>query len=264
MHLIKIGGGASINLDGVAEDLAALGEPFVVVHGANALRDELARALGWEKKTLTSVSGYQSVYSDRRTLDLQMMAYAGVRNKRIVERLQQRGVNAIGLCGLDGCLVRGRRNQGIRIREAGKLRIVRDLSGKPREANRELLSLLLDHGYAPVVTVPIADEEGTAINSENDDIVAVLQQTLQADKVIQLIEAPGLLERAGDPASMIGEIDRAALARLEQRAEGRIKRKLLAIGKLFDGGAAHVILADGRVEHPVRDALAGRGTLIRP
>ncbi len=62
--LVKIGGGAAINLDGIAADLAAMPGPVVVVHGANALRDRLAAALGKEKRVVTSVSGYASVYSD--------------------------------------------------------------------------------------------------------------------------------------------------------------------------------------------------------
>ena len=85
MLLLKIGGGESINLDGVARNLAALEDPVCIVHGANALRDELARRLGVEKQVLTSVSGYTSVYSDRELMDVMLMAYAGLRNKRLVE-----------------------------------------------------------------------------------------------------------------------------------------------------------------------------------
>jgi acetylglutamate/LysW-gamma-L-alpha-aminoadipate kinase len=260
--LVKIGGGASLNLEGIADDLAGLDRPFLVVHGANALRDELARALGRETRTLRSVSGYTSVYSDDAAIDLLMMAYAGLRNKRIVELLQTRGVRAVGLSGLDGRLIQGQRNRGIRVREGSKRLRVDDLSGKPRTVNRELLDALLGAGYAPVVTVPIADEEGRAINSENDEIVGVLQQALCADAVVQLVEAPGLLESAEDPASLIARLSRVELHEREQQAEGRIKRKLLALGKLLDAGCGRVVIGDGRVEHPVRAALAGHGTTI--
>ena len=112
MLLIKIGGGDTINLDGIARDLSTIEGPKVVVHGANALRDRLAERLGVEKRTLTSVSGYTSVYSDRELIDVMLMAYAGLRNKRIVESLQGHGVNAVGLTGLDGAMVRGMRNIG--------------------------------------------------------------------------------------------------------------------------------------------------------
>ena len=49
----------------------------------------------------------------------------------------------------------------------------------------------------------------------------------------------------------------------EQQVEGRMKRKMLALRTLFTTGAAEVVIADGRVEHPVHDALSGRGTTIR-
>ena len=63
MYIIKVGGGRNINLEGVASDLAVLEEPFLVVLGANALRDQLGQRLGQEKVQLTSVSGYSSVFS---------------------------------------------------------------------------------------------------------------------------------------------------------------------------------------------------------
>ena len=260
--LVKIGGGASINLDGIARDLADLSGPLVIVHGANALRDSLARRLGVEKRILTSVSGHESVRSDRDLIDVMLMAYAGLRNKRIVELLQGQGVNAVGLTGLDGALVRGRRNRGIRVREGGKTLIKRDLSGKPVEVNGKLLALLLDGGFTPVLTVPLIDEHNVAINSENDDVVTLLSAELQADCVIQLIEAPGFLEDPEDPASVVARLGRAELARREGDVTGRMKRKLLALRRLVESGTTRVVIADGRVEHPISEALAGRGTVI--
>jgi acetylglutamate/LysW-gamma-L-alpha-aminoadipate kinase len=262
MLLLKIGGGASVNLGGITADLAELGKPFVVIHGANALRDDLGERLGIPKRVLTSVSGYDSVYSDADAVDLILMAYAGLRNKRIVELLQQRGVNAIGLTGLDGALVRGRRNRGIRVREGGKTLIRRDLSGKPAEVNVELLRLLLDRGLAPVLTVPIVDERGFAINSENDDILVALNDVLRAESVIQLIEAPGFLEDPDDAASLVARLSPAEVERREALVTGRMKRKMLALSRLVRTGSTRVVIADGRVEHPIRDALAGRGTVI--
>lgn len=262
MLLIKIGGGDAINLDGIARDLSTVEGPKVIVHGANALRDRLAERLGVEKRILTSVSGYTSVYSDEELIDVMLMAYAGLRNKRIVESLQAHGVNAVGLTGLDGALVRGMRNRGIRVREGGKTLVKRDFSGKPVAVNRKLLGLLLDNGFVPVVTVPIIDERNTAINSENDDIVALLSAALEPELVVQLIEAPGFLEDENDPGSVVSEIPRGELARREKAAAGRMKRKLLAILRLVESGSTKVVIADGRSEHPVADVLVGKGTVI--
>ncbi len=262
MIIVKIGGGKDINIEGIIADLSGISEPYVIVHGANALRDKLAEDLGRPKQVLTSVKGYTSVYSDEKLLDMMMMAYAGLRNKRIVERCQHHGINAVGLSGLDGKMVQGKRNQGIRVYQDKKLKVVRDFSGKPQAVNEALLRLLLDNGYVPVLTVPIIDENNVAINTENDDVVRVLQHALQADTVINLIEAPGFLANREDPSSLIKEIPAAQLEAREQQVEGRMKRKVLAVRKLFEQGTTRVIISDGRGAHPVADALAGKGTVI--
>ena len=262
MMLIKIGGGEKINLEATIADLATLEQPFIIVHGANVLRDRLAQRLDIEKTVLTSVSGYSSVFSDQPALDVIMMSYSGLRNKQIVELCQRSGINAVGLTGLDGRLVQGERNKGIRIRENGKTMIKRDLSGKPRSINTTLLTLLLDNGYCPVLTIPIADENGFAINSENDDIIVQLAQALAIESVVQLIEAPGFLDDPADENSLVAHMSVAELHSREATVEGRIKRKLLALTRLCQGGKTRVIIADGRGEQPIINALAGAGTHI--
>ena len=270
MLLIKIGGGKELNLKGIAVDLATVNEKFIIVHGANALRDELAQKLGIEKKVVTSLSGYDSVLSDENTIDLMMMAYAGLKNKRIVELLQQNGINAVGLSGVDGKLLQGKRNSGIKVREGGKTLLLRDFSGKPKAINKKLLDLLLENGYTPVLSVPLIDENNFAINSENDDIVALLQSEFKADKIISLIEAPGFLLDKNDPSSLVTKMSKSELETMEQKVDGRMKRKILALRKLFcegipsgEAGGTTVILSDGRTENPIKDALNGKGTTIQ-
>lgn len=263
MILVKIGGGASINLEAIIIDLARLDESVIIVHGANVLRDQLAAKLGMDKTILTSVSGYHSVYSDQDAIDVIMMSYSGLRNKQIVELCQRNGINAIGLTGLDGRLVQGERNKGIRVRENGRIMIKRDLSGKPRSVNSSLLTLLMDNAYCPVLTIPIVDENGFAINSENDDIIAQIANALEIDIVIQLIEAPGFLDNPEDESSLVAKMSIAELHRREAQVEGRIKRKLLALTRLCQQGKTRVIIADGRGQQPVTDALEGAGTHIQ-
>lgn len=262
--ILKIGGGNAINIKAIAKDLAQLRDrgSFIIVHGANELRDSLAEQLGKEKKVVTSVSGYSSVFSDESTIDLQMLAYAGLRNKRIVETFQQAGINAVGLSGIDGAIIKGKRNSGIRTRENGKTKLLRDLSGKPKEINKPLLDLLIQNGYTPVLTVPIIDENNIAVNSENDDIVALIQSTYNAETVIQLMEAPGFLKDASDPASKIPHLTPRELTQWEQQVNGRIKRKLLALTRLFQTGIKQIFISDGRIENPVLNALQGKGTII--
>ncbi len=140
--------------------------------------------------------------------------------------------------------------------------MLRDRSGKPESANLPLLNLLMDSGYVPVLTMPILDENSEAINSENDDLVALLHRTFPASTIVQLIEAPGILRDRNDPESLIRTMDPAELPEWESRETGRIKRKLRALATLFETGSPRVIIADGRKAHPLADALSSMGTVI--
>ena len=101
------------------------------------------------------------------------------------------------------------------------------------------------------------------INSENDDIVYRLQQALDAQTVLQLIEAPGFMKDLDDPDSLERTLTRAELAERERSVTGRMKRKLHALKRLATGTVREIIIADGRTNNPVADALAGGGTWIR-
>jgi [amino group carrier protein]-L-2-aminoadipate 6-kinase len=259
MIIIKIGGGEKINIRGIVSGLSQLNDDFIIVHGANHLRDSIMHQMGASKKIITSASGYDSVFSDEKMIDIMMMAYAGVKNKRIVELCQQNGINAVGLSGVDGRCIQGLRNKGIRTYENGCLKITRDFSGKPSQINTKLIELLLSNGFVPVLCVPIIDENGFAINSENDDIVTLLQSAFKASKVISLIEEEGLLDENG---VLIKKLSAAELDSAESKYSGRIKRKLLAIKKLFLNGVTTMIICDGRTESPIADALSGAGTEI--
>ena len=263
MTIIKIGGGKTINIEAIISDLVNIEDEFIIVHGANSLRDELAKKLRYEKQILVSASGYSSVYSDSEALDIMMMSYSGLRNKRIVELCQQIGINAIGLTGVDGKLIEGKRNRGIRVKENEKLRIVRDFSGKPKSINTNLLKLLLNNGYTPIITVPIIDENSYAISSENDDIVALLKEKLDADTIVHLIEAPGFLNDANDPKSLLKTISRNELEEKEAQVTGRMKRKMKALIKLFETGETSVYICDGRIKNPITKAFSGEGTIIK-
>ena len=260
--IVKVGGGAGINLEGLASDLAACEHPMIVVLGANATRNRLAQRLGTPPEVITSVSGYDSVLTDSAAIDLIMMTYAGLARGRMVEMLQSRGVNAIGLSGIDGRLIEGERNRGIRVRENGRKRIVRDLSGKPRRVNKTLIRQLLESGYVPVVGIPVIDESGVAINADNDNIVAALHRALNAERVVHFIEAAGVLANPDDPGSAIPTLDICGLQEREAASSGRIKRKLLAIRQLLETAPTQVIVSDGRTAHPYQDVLAGAGTRI--
>ena len=258
MKIIKIGGGETINLESIVEFIKHLCEPIVVVLGANHLRNALAQKLGIRPKVLQSLSGVSSVYTDEKMLELIHATYSGIRRNQFVSLCQAKGVNALGLSGIDGGLIKGRKNKGIRINENGKKKVIRDLSGRPQKINVSLLESLLAMGYTPVITIPILDEEGFPLNSENDDIVSILANVLDADQVVHFIEAEGLLNTDGQ---LMKEIGREQLENLTESLGGRIKRKLMSLLKIIQNGAVVRIL-DGRMSDIITAYNSGKGKTI--
>jgi acetylglutamate/LysW-gamma-L-alpha-aminoadipate kinase len=266
MFVLKIGGSTGINYDYIADDIADLvkaGQHMIVIHGGSALTDQVATALGHPPHFVTSVSGFSSRRTDRRTMEIFEMVYCGQMNKGLVERLQQRGVNAIGLSGLDGRLWEGPRKDAIKIVENGRRRVLRDdFTGKVEKVNTTLLRSLLEAGYVPVLTPPAISYEGEAINVDGDRAAAATANALGVDELIILSNVPGLLENFPDEASLIRQIPARQIDSFMAVAENRMKKKVMGAQEALEGGTKRIIFADGRIEQPVRHALAGQGTVI--
>ncbi|MCX7939266.1 MAG: [LysW]-aminoadipate kinase [Thermoflexales bacterium] len=265
--VVKVGGSAGINYDFVCDDVAALvreGQRIVLVHGGSHELNLLSEKLGKPPRFLTSPQGFTSRYTDAETLDLFAMVYAGKMNTRIVERLQKRGVNAVGLSGLDGRLLEGPRKASVRAVIDGRQVLVRDdYTGRVEKVNRDLLSLLLEHGYTPVISPPACSTEGEAINVDGDRAAAMIAAALSADQLIILSNVPGLLRHFPDESTLIPELRYANLEQALGFAEGRMKKKVLGASEAIAGGVRQVVFGDARIERPILNAMQGRGTVIR-
>lgn len=266
MLVVKVGGGKDLNIDAVVEDIVALrgaGQELILVHGGAETTNEVAEALGHPPEFVTSESGYVSRRTDRRTLEIFEMVYCGQLNKLWVEKLQTAGVNAVGLSGLDGRIFEGTRKDTIRVRMNGRRLVLRDdWTGTVERVNSDLLRLLLDNGYLPVLTPPGASDKGEAINVDGDRAAAMVAAAFQADALVILSNVPGLLADFPDESSLIREIPRAKADNFMQYAEGRMKKKVMGAVEAIAEGVQKVIFADGRVEKPVSRALQGEGTQI--
>ncbi|MBN1312005.1 MAG: [LysW]-aminoadipate kinase [Anaerolineae bacterium] len=267
MIVIKVGGSEGVNLDAVCADVAELvgrGERLVLVHGGSYLTNEVATALGHPPQFITSPSGYTSRLTDRRTLEIFEMVYCGQVNKGIVERLQARGINAIGLAGIDGKLWQGPRKEAIRAVENGKTLVIRDnLTGKVEEVNVDLLNSLLDAGYVPVLTPPALSYKGEAMNVDGDRAAAMTANALQAATLLILSNVPGVLRDFPDEASLIRRIDVSEIEMVAQEyAQGRMRIKLLGAQEALAGGVEQVVIGDARGDNPILRALAGEGTIV--
>jgi len=268
MIIVKVGGSEGIDYDAVCDDIAQLvanGKRLILVHGGSALTNEVATALGHPPQFITSPSGYTSRFTDRRTLEIFEMVYCGQMNKSIVEKLQARGVNAVGLSGIDGGLWRGARKKTVRaVNEKGKKYVVRgNFTGKVDQVNTDLLNLLLDNGYLPVLTPPAISDENEAINVDGDRASRATAVALGAESLVILSNIPGLLRDFPDESSLITHIPKDEIEAYKQFAEGRMRIKLLGAKEAVDAGVGRVILGDARITNPVSEALAGKGTQMR-
>lgn len=266
MIVIKVGGGKDLNIDAIVADIAALhaaGREILLVHGGAETTNEVAEALGHPPEFVTSESGYVSRRTDRRTLEIFEMVYCGQLNKMWVEKLQRAGINAVGLSGLDGRIFEGVRKDTLRIRVNGKRLVLRDdWTGTVERVNVELLRLLLQHGYLPILTPPGASEHGEAINVDGDRAAAMVAAAFNAEALIILSNVPGLLRDFPNESTLIREIPRAKANDFMQFAEGRMKKKVMGAVEAIAEGVQKVIFADGRIDQPITQALAGGGTQI--
>lgn len=265
--VVKLGGTEGIDCSAICSDACELlkqGKQLVLVHGGSAEANSLGEALGTPPKMITSPSGYTSRYTDRKTLEIFLMAVNGKVNSLLTEQLHMLGVNAFGLCGLDGNLMQATRKDSIQSIENGKRKIIRDdYTGKIENVNSELLAMLLSAGYLPVIAPVAVSEEGEALNVDADRAAAMVASALKAETLILLTAVPGLMKNFPDESTLIRQLPQGQLAAASEATQGRMKKKILGAEEALKGGVSRVIIADGRIQNPITNALSGNGTVIQ-
>jgi len=234
------------NLISLAEELALLhqvGIRISVVHGGGKQLSELAKQLGVEQ---TIIEGRR--VTDDATLEMAKMIFAGKINTDILAALRHRGIEAVGLSGVDGNIVHAERRPPKEIlnRETG----VRDKVdfghvGDVVQINARLLTVLLDHGYLPVISSLGADREGTVFNINADTIAAEIAIQLKAEKLILLSDVDGIYLTAGAPNTKLSRLTAMEAGELisSGAASGGMIPKLQSIIVLLERGvhSAHII-----------------------
>ena len=267
--IVKLGGTEGVDFSAICQDAAELlkqGKKLVFVHGGSAEANSLGEALGTPPKMITSPSGYMSRYTDRKTLEIFLMAVNGKVNSLLTEQLQMLGVNAFGLSGLDGRVLQAARKESIQSVDAerGKRKIIRDdYTGKIEKVNSELLCWLLNAGYLPVIAPVAVSEKGEALNVDADRAAAMVASALKAETLILLTAVPGLMKNFPDESTLIRQLPQSQLSMASEAAQGRMKKKVLGAEEALKGGVSRVIIADGRIQNPISNALSGNGTVIQ-
>jgi acetylglutamate kinase len=234
------------NLISLAEEMALLhqvGIRICVVHGGGKQLSELAKQLGVEQ---TIIEGRR--VTDDATLDMAKMIFAGKINTDILAALRNRGIDAVGLSGVDGNIVHAERRPPKEIlnRETG----VRDKVdfghvGDVVQINARLLTVLLDHGYLPVISSLGADAAGMVFNINADTIAAEIAVQLRAEKLILLSDVDGIYLTAGNPSTKLSRLTATDAGELisSGAASGGMIPKLQSIVVLLERGvhSAHII-----------------------
>ena len=234
------------NLTSLAEELALLhqvGIRICVVHGGGKQLSELAKKLGIEQ---TIIEGRR--VTDDATLEMAKMIFAGKINTDILAALRHRSIEAVGLSGVDGNIVHAEKRPPKEIlnRETG----VRDKVdfghvGDVVQINARLLTVLLDHGYLPVISSLGADAEGMVFNINADTVAAEIAVQLQAEKLILLSDVDGIYLTAGDPQTKLSRVTATEAGELINNgsASGGMIPKLQSIIVLLERGvhSAHII-----------------------
>ena len=239
MLVVKIGGNViddAAALETFLADFARLEGPKVLVHGGGKLATRLSARLGIETRM---VDGRR--VTDAETLDVAVMTYAGLTNKRIVAALAAQGQPAVGLCGADAGVVRSVRRSPVPV----DFGFVGDVPADG--VNTRFLLSLTQQGIAPVLCAITHDARGQLLNTNADSIASAVATALAAVTPTSLVfcfEKPGVLRSVDDPASVIPRIDRPAFDRLKQEgviAAGMLPKLTGALAAV-DSGVERVLI----------------------
>jgi acetylglutamate/LysW-gamma-L-alpha-aminoadipate kinase len=282
--VVKIGGARAVDPEGALADIAALvgadggeREDVVVVHGGSTKVDETLERMGIEPTYVDTPEGITGRFTDAETMEVFTMAMSLI-NTDLVAGLRAQNVDALGLSGVDGGLLTGKRKSAVRVIEDGKKKIKRgEHSGRIDSVNTALLETLLTEGYTPVTGPPMLGDDGAAsetprgeggvtagtpVNTDADRAAAAVAGALGATLVL-LTDVEGVYADPDDPATLISRVETAEeWAELENAAEGFMTKKVMAAKEALDGGALEVVVASANADAPVTSAVDGSGTHI--
>ena len=259
----KIGGSQDVAIANIMREIAqcvANGLRLVVIHGGSDLTNSLSERMGHQIRLITSPGGMVSRYTDGETLCIYAMAVAGQINTELVASLQQLGVNALGLAGVDGRLLLAKRKPVVRsVMPDGRVHLLRDdYTGYIERVNDALLNQLLDSGYTPVIAPLALSLDGERLNVDGDRVASAVAAALHADVLVIMTNVPGLLANPQDQSTLIRSIPAHQLADYVPYAQGRMRKKLLGAQEALQSGVPRICIGSTSL----LDVLNGSGTII--
>ena len=241
--VVKYGGNAMID-EGLKNDvmndivlMQLVGINVVLVHGGGPEINAMLKKIQKESKFLNGMR-----VTDQETMDIVQQVLAGKVNKDLVQRLEDAGGKAVGLCGLDGSLLK-----------ADQLDTELGYVGEIREVNVDILRNAAGNGYVPIVSTVAAGYHGEVFNINADVAAARIASSLGAMKLILMTDVRGLLRDKDDESTLIPEVEVSEIEGYKSAgiiAGGMIPK----IGGMADAiyqGVHEAVIIDGRVPHSI-------------
>jgi len=260
--VVKYGGNAMQSdalKKAVIEDvilMSCVGIRTVLVHGGGPEIEALLKKTGKESRFIDGLR-----YTDEETMEIVQMVLCGKVNKEIAALIQKTGGRAVGLCGIDGGMLKARRMKGGQ--DLG-------LVGEIEQVDTAMLNSALDSGVIPVVSsvaYGTGDDEGKALNINADIAAAKIAAALGAEKLVLMTDVRGILRDVQDENTLIKSVARAQLEDLKK--EGILSKGMIpktdCCAMAIDGGVKKAHIIDGRLPHAILIELftdEGVGTMI--
>ena len=242
--VIKYGGNAMINKelqDAVMTDIVLLrsvGVNVVLVHGGGPEINDMLKKIGKESKFVDGLR-----YTDEETVDVVQMVLAGKVNKRLVQLLHQHGGDAIGICGLDGGMIKAKKH------EEKDIGFVGDIV----DINTEVIEGILEREYIPVVSTIGGGENGEVFNINADIAAAKISAALGAEKLLLMTDVRGLLADKDDENTLIQVVHASEVPALKQQGiiSGGMIPKIDCCVEAVRRGVKRTHIIDGRIPHSI-------------
>ena len=195
--------------------------------------------------------------TDKETVDVALMVLAGKINKTLVSHLQRKGGKAIGLCGVDGGMIKASQKD----ERLGYVGEIESVNVKP-------ILDVIEKGYIPIVSTIGADEDGNTYNINADTAAARIAGALKAESLISMTDTPGLLMDKDDPETLIKKITVSQIPALTEKGviAGGMIPKIECCRDAIEHGVRKVFIIDGTIPHAILiETLTdeGLGTMVK-
>ena len=242
--------------------LHQVGIRVVLVHGGGAQSTQMAEELGIAAEF---VDGRR--ITDQSSLEVAAMVLNGQINTRILASCRDLGIPAVGISGVDAGLIKAHKRPPVARQGNSEETVDYGFVGDIESVDTNVLIKQLDNDLVPIISPLSADESGTLLNINADSVASAVAVALSAEKLILATGAPGILESANEPASLISYVDLAGLSKLrnDNRLSDGMLPKAAAIELALLGGVPRVHV----ISHALPDSVLleiftneGTGTLV--